>query len=133
MSYLEFINENAGKYFREKPTAVSEDISVNSTTLAQKALPLPAGAYVTKIQMFAKYPIASADIDIGTGREADVFLDGVATLPRYHILTAPVPAADQGTNDESGGAYFATATWINVTTGATATRGTLKVFAWYYV
>lgn len=140
MSYLSYINENAHKYFHERPTAISELIELNATKTAIKAIPIPAGAYVTKVQVFVKDLCASQDMDVGTGRDADYFVDGLATLSTYAIITAPFPItasarASQRVNNlpPHAGAYFATATWINVTCVATETGGSVRIFAWYYV
>jgi hypothetical protein len=143
-SYLE---QNSGKFFQEKPTVQSDAFGTTGTaTLAGVAtgavlgqVSIPAGAYVTKVQLMATIAVGTQELDVGDGDDTDRYMDGISTITQYNILTAPaVQTGDIGDGTaEVSGRYYADADTIDcistVTASAAVSVGSCILSVWYYV
>lgn len=108
---------------------VSSAIGITATGTTE-AVEIPAGAYVTAVQVLCTGAVASADIDVGDGSSTDRFIDGVTTMAANDIITAPNVASGAAC-DEVAGHYYSTADTIDVKVNATATSGTIQLLVYY--
>ena len=135
-----FLEQNSGKYFQEKPTVISDAVSMAATNTTTKAVSIPLGAYVTKVQLLATVACANCDITVGDGDNDDRYMDNLTTITQYNIIQAPsVASGDIGVNGnaEVTGRYYAAADTIDIIEGTTGSAntaaGSVKLLVWYYL
>ena len=147
MSRAKYIEENSGYYFREKPTASSNAVSLAGASSVQKAIQIASGAYVTKVAVEAMDAItASAGtgglyLQVGDTSVVGRYIIGVAAMTKGDIIVAPsIQTATDNTyfpsaaGDCCAGHKYVGASSIDVkTTGSASNAGSVKVHCWYYL
>jgi len=134
-SYLE---QNSGKFFQERPTVQAEFSCTGTTLTMTTSVPVPAGAYVTKVALAVTGRIGSQDLDVGDGDKVDRFFGQIVSASSGAIMVAPHNHV--ATNVAGGavaGKYYAAADTIDVTSDVTGSlddrTGTAILMVWYYV
>ena len=138
----DLIEQNTMKYFRNKPTAISQLISVVASGVTA-AINIASGTYVTKVGIWATTPVdASNDtgMDVGDGVRPDRYIDGMTTMATNDIIFGPTVVtatlyaqSPHLRTDEVHGHYYDGPDTIDFkTTGSLAGAGTIRVMAWYY-
>jgi hypothetical protein len=133
----DLIEQNAKRYFRDKPSAISQLIDVNASGVTA-AISIASGTYVTKVGVWATTPVdatTTGGINVGDGVRTDRYIDGLISMSTNDIIYSPTIT---GTNprvrtDEVHGHYYSGPDTIDVLTTNTFTgAGTIRVMAWYY-
>jgi hypothetical protein len=132
------LEQNSGKYFQERPTIMSAPFGVTGTTAAGVLgyVPVPAGAYVTKVALMSTIAVGTQSLDVGDGDDADRYLDGITAMTQYNIIAAP-NVASTAITAECNGRYYAAADTIDCTSTTTASAdvsvGSCRLLVWYFV
>ena len=133
-----YLEQNSGKFFYDRPTVISKEISVAATNTTTAAVSVPAGAYVTRVMMISDATLLSGGLNLGDGDDTDRYLDSVTTAGTGDIWTCPnVAVGVDLSSGETGAHYYASADTIDVkenTTGSlNSATGTVQLLVWFYV
>jgi hypothetical protein len=116
---------------------VSAALAVTGAAGTQKAVEIPAGAYVYKVALLCTGAVAGGstdpNMDVGDGDDLDRYMDGITDMAANDILIAPVGTGSTVAGKPASGHYYAAADTIDVVNNATATTGTVKLMVWYYI
>ena len=107
--------------------AISHELDLTSSAGVYPVMEIPAGTYVTKVQILvtAAITVGSMDIDVGDGDDADRFIDGWAAATGALALGSIIDCPGAGAGVTSGRYYAAADTLdidINVVAGAGKVR-----------
>ena len=131
------IEQNSGQQWRLKHTAISKEIDVTATPSgggAVAAVPVPAGAYVSKVGVLCTGAVVSSDFDVGDGANTDRYMEGITTMATADLVMAPNVATGVDISAGEVGAHlYSSADTIDVLVNNTATTGSVKVLVWYYI
>ena len=133
-----YLEQNSGKFFYDRPTVISKEVSVAATNTTTTVVNIPAGAYVTRVVLLAPNTVANVDINVGDGDDVDRYIDGMTTLGTGDMVVAPnVAHGVDASSGETGAHYYASVDTIdiveNTTASANTATGTVKLLVWYYV
>ena len=134
----DYLEQNSGKFFYDRPTVISKELSVAATNTTTTMVNIPAGAYVTKVMLYAPNTVANCSINVGDGDDTDRYIDSITTMGTGDIAVAPnVATAADLSSGETGAHYYATADTIDIveetTASANTATGTVQLLVWYFI
>ena len=108
--------------------AISAEQDLTDTAGVYPAISVPAGTYVTKVQILVTSAITagSMDIDIGDGDDADRFIDGWAAATGALAVGSIIDTPGAGAGVTSGRYYAATDT-IDIDINTVAGAGKIRL------